>query len=190
MYTLAKIIQYFFPLIALILLIIGIKRKMINYIISSLWICIIALLIHYQFSGYQIFGVYFDFMNASIYTFTMIVLIMCLIKIISHLSIDKLALRYLTSFINAVIVIGAGIVIINLWLNAFFIESKKPNTPIMQIASTKKLPYCDYKFVLYKITPEDKVMYLCPDYYGLLAGVGTLNETPSFLMHQYHLVPS
>ncbi|RYB52624.1 type I secretion system protein LssZ, partial [Legionella pneumophila] len=47
MHILAKVIHCLFPLIALTLLIIGIKRNAIYYIISSLWISLISLVIHY-----------------------------------------------------------------------------------------------------------------------------------------------
>ncbi|MGC1182889.1 type I secretion system protein LssZ [Legionella sp.] len=186
MYTLAKVIQYFFPLIALMLLIIGIHRKIIYYVISSLWLSLIAIFIHFQSSGNQIFGSYFDYANAGIYSFTLLVLLVALIQVISHLTIDSLIFKYLNSFINAFIVVGIFLVITNLWLNAFFIENKKAGTPVMQVALLDKPDYCNYKYVFYKVTPEGSVMYLCPNYYGLIASIGQLSVNPDFITQQLH----
>lgn len=188
MFTLAKIIQYFFPLIALILLIIGIQRKTIRYVISSLWLSLIAVLIHFQFSGNQIFGSYFDYLNSGIYSFTLLVLLVALIRVLSHLSIDNIVFRYIFSFIDAIMVVGALLVIINLWINALFIENKKEGTPIMQVALFQKPDYCHYKYVFYKVISDGSVMYLCPNHYGLIASVGHLATSPDFVTNQLHLM--
>lgn len=187
MYALAKIIQYFFPLIALIFLIIGIKRNLINYIISSLWLSLIAVLIHFQFAGNQIFGTYFDYINAAVYSFTLLVLLIALIRVIAHLGLNGSIFRYTGSFINALLVVGALLVITNLWINAIFIEEKKSGTPVMQIALFDKPAYCHNKYIFYKIAPDDSVMYLCPNYYGLIASVGRLTTSPDFVTRQLHL---
>ncbi len=186
MYTLAQVIQYFFPLIALVHLIIGIKRKAIQYVISALWISLIAVLIHFQFSGNQIFSTYFDYTNAAIYSFTLVVLVISLIRIILHLSSGHSIFNYVATFINAMVVVGAFLVVINVWINALFIENKKPGTPVMQVALFQKPSYCGYKYVFYKVMPDDTVMYLCPNYYGLVASVGHLSTSPSFVTTQLH----
>lgn len=186
MYTLAKIIQYFFPLIALILLIIGIKRKIIHYVISSLWLSLITVLIHFQCSGNQIFGSYFDTVNAAIYSITLLILLVALIQVMSHLSFDNPVFRYVSSFTNAIMVVGAFLVITNLWINAFFIENKKLGTPVMQVALFDKPDYCHYKYIFYKVAPDSTIMYLCPNYYGLIASVGRLS-IPDFITDQLHL---
>lgn len=187
MHTLAKIIQYFFPLIALILLIIGIKRHAIYYMISALWISLITVLIHLQFSGNQIFGTYFDYLNSAIYSLTLIVLLIALIHVISHLSIEHPFFSYISSFIKAFLIVGAVLVSTNLWINAFFINNKKPGTPVMQVALFDKPDYCSYKYVFYKITPNNSVMYLCPNHYGLIASVGHLTTNPDFITTHFHL---
>lgn len=186
MYILAKIIQFFFPLIALLLLIIGIKRNAIHYIISALWLSLIALLIHFQYSGNQIFGDYFDYTHAAIYTFTLLILLVALILIMAHLSINNSFLKYLSGFISALMVVGACLVSINLWINASFIEDKKVNTPLMQVALFDKPDYCHYKHIFYKVSPDNSVMYLCPNYYGLIASIGRLSTSPDFVTNQLH----
>ncbi len=190
MHILAKVIQYFFPLIALIHLLIGIKRKAIAYVISSLWLSLIAALVHFQFSGNQIFGTYFDYINASIYSLTLLVLVIALIQVFYHLSINRLVFHYICSFISAFMVVGACLVITNLWINAVFINNKKTGTPIMQVALFDKPNYCQYSYVFYKISPDNSVMYLCPNYYGLLASIGHLSKSPDFVTNQFKLSPS
>lgn len=111
MYTLGKLIQSLFPLIALVLFIIGIKRNAIYYIISSLWLSLIALLIHFQFSGNQIFGTYFNYLNAGIYSFNLLILLLALIQVISHLSTNSPTFKYTSTFIDAFLVVGAFIFI-------------------------------------------------------------------------------
>lgn len=187
MYALAKIIQYFFPLIALIFLIAGIRKNAINYIISSLWLSLIAALIHFQFAGNQIFGTYFDYVNAAFYSFTLLILLTALIRVIAHLGTTSLIFKYTGSFINSFMVVGALLVITNLWINAIFIEEKKSGTPVMQIALFDKPAYCHNKYVFYKIAPDNSVMYLCPNYYGLIASVGRLTTSPDFVTRQLHL---
>ena len=181
MYTLALIIQYFFPLIALILLVIGMKRPSIHYVVSSLWLCLIALLLHFQLSGNEIFGNYFTIDHAAIYTFTLLVLITSLVYILFHLSINSSVARYSSSLISALMVVSALLFITNIWINAFFIENKKTDTPIMQVAVIEKPDYCSYKYVFYKVNPDDSVSYLCPNYYGLIASVGRLSTNPAFI---------
>ncbi|MCW8399654.1 type I secretion system protein LssZ [Legionella sp. PATHC038] len=187
MYTLGKLIQAFFPLIALVLFIIGIKRNAIYYIISSLWLSLIALLIHFQFSGNQIFGTYFNYFNAGIYSFNFLILLLALLQVISHLSANGPALKYTYAFISSLMVVGALIVISNLWINAFFIENKLEGTPIMQVALFEKPDYCGNKYVFYKIDQDSKVTYLCPNYYGLLPSIGHLATSPDFITTQLSL---
>lgn len=187
MYLLTKIIHCFFPALALILLVIGIKRKAIYYVISALWLSLIALIIHFQSSGGQILGSYFNYTNAAIYSINLVILFVALIRIISHLSIDNDAFRYLSSLAKALIVIGSLLVIINLWINAFFIDKRMPGTPIMQVASFNKLDYCTYRYIFYKVNTDGSVMYLCPNYYGLIPSVGKLAISPDFIASQLSL---
>ncbi|WP_454780864.1 type I secretion system protein LssZ [Legionella sp. WA2022007384] len=187
MYTLGKLIQSLFPLIALVLFIIGIKRNAIYYIISALWLSLIALLIHFQFSGNEIFGTYFNYLNAGIYSFNLLILLLALIQVISHLSIKAPTFRYTYTFINALLVVGAFILISNLWINAFFIENKMEGTPIMQVALFEKPTYCDSRYVFYKIDRDSSVAYLCPNHYGLLPSIGHLATTPDFITTQMSL---
>ncbi|ARB91095.1 type I secretion system protein LssZ [Legionella longbeachae] len=186
MNTIAKLIQILFPLIALLLLIIGIKKRAIYYMISALWLSLIAMLIHLQFSGNQIFGTYFNYYNASIYTSNLLILLITLIYVISHLSTGS-TLRYVYSFVNAFLVVIALVSIINLWMNAFFIENKMEGTPIIQVALINKPDYCKSKYVFYKVNIDTSIMYLCPNYYGLIPSLGRLAVSPDFVAAQLPL---
>jgi hypothetical protein len=184
MYNLAKVIHCAFPLIALLLLIIGIRRNAIYYVISSLWLSLIALVIHYQTSGGEILGSYFNYTNAAIYSFNLIVLFVALIRIITHLTGDNSVFKYLSSFIKSLVVIGSVLVLINLWINAWFVENRMQGTPVMQVALIEKPEYCSYHYIFYKVATDGSVIYLCPDHFGLIPSVGRLAISPDFIANQ------
>lgn len=181
MYILAHCL---FPLIALILLIVGTKRNIIYYVISSLWLSLIAVAIHYQSSGGQLLGSYFNFLNATIYTANLIILFISLILIISHLSSNSPVFKYTSSLIKSFIVIGSLLVITNLWVNAYFIENRMAGTPIMQVALPKKAAYCNYRYIFYKVATDGSVSYLCPNHYGFIPAIGRLSISPDFFATQ------
>lgn len=184
MYTLAKVIHCLFPLIALILLIIGIQRNIIYYVVSSLWLSLIALVIHYQSSGGQILGSYFNFLNATIYSINLIILFISLIRVISHLSADNTFFKYSSSLLQSFIVIGSFLVITNLWVNAYFIENRMIGTPIVQAALFKNDDYCNYRYIFYKVAADGSISYLCPNHYGLIPSIGRLAISPDFIATQ------
>jgi hypothetical protein len=189
MYNLAKVIHCLFPLMALVLLIIGIKRKAIYYVISALWLSLIALVIHFQSSGGEILGSYFNYVNAAIYSANLIILFVALVKVIDHLSSDSSLFRYVSTFIQSVIVIGSILLITNLWINAYFIENRMTGTPVMQVALLQKPEYCSYRYIFYKVADDGSVLYLCPNHYGLVPSIGRLEISPDFITTQLS-VPS
>jgi len=184
MYTLAQGIHYLFPLIAFLLLIIGIHKNAIYYIISALWLSLIALIIHHQISGGEILGSYFNYANAAIYTINLVILFIALIRVIAHLTYDNPALKYASAFIQAFVVICSLLVITNLWINAYFIENRMAGTPIMQVGLFEKADYCEYRYVFYKVNTDGAVMYLCPNHYGLIPSIGRLTVNPDFITTQ------
>jgi hypothetical protein len=185
MYMLAQVIHCFFPIIALFLLIIGIKNNAIHYIISSLWLSIIALALHFQASGGQILGSYFNYTNATIYTLNLLVLFIALLRVIIHLRINHYLLRFFSSLFSASIVIGILLVLTNLWINALFIENRLKGTPVMQVALFNKPDYCGYRYVFYKVALDGSVHYLCPEHYGLIPSTGRLSVNPDFIASQH-----
>lgn len=187
MLLLAHIIQIGLPIVALILLVWGIIKKAIYYIISALWLSLIALIIHYQNFGGEILGSYFDYTNACIYSLNLIVLASAIISIIAHLSTETGVLKYFATLSQALIVLASVLIISNLWINASFIADKMEGTPIIQVALMKKPSYCNYKYIFYKIAQDGSTDYLCPNYYGLIPKVGHLAVSPDFVATQLSL---
>lgn len=184
MHISSQIIHGLFPIVALILMFIGIKRQAIYYIISALWISIIALIINFQYSEGQILGSYFNYTNATIYTTNLLILMVSVFLIINHLLVNTTVYRYLSSLFKAFVLIGCMMVLINLWTNAHFIENRMPGTPVMQVTLLNKTQYCSYKYVFYKVNTDGSVLYLCPNHYGLIPSIGKLLVSPDFITTQ------
>lgn len=172
--------QSIFPIVGLIVLVIGIKKKAIYHVISALWLSLIALIILFQSSGGEILGDYFNYLNAAIYSLNLIVLFVAISQVFKHLSIDNY-FKYLAGFFNAFIAVASLLLIINMWTNAYFIENRLPGTPIMQVALFTAPEYCSYRYVFYKIAPDGAVHYLCPNHYGLIPSSGKLDVSPDFI---------
>lgn len=172
------------PVIAAILLVVGMNKKEINFIITALWLSLIALIIHYQTAGGEILGSYFNYLNASIYSLNIIILIatvFCLF--LQHQHLQGTRIRYFTGFISAFFVAGSVLLLINLWINAYFIENRSPNTPIIQVATFTPLSYCSYRYLFYKIGKDGTINYMCPNYYGMIPSLGTIDISPDFLLN-------
>jgi hypothetical protein len=183
-YTLVSILYSSLPVVGLILLFIGIKRNLLTYVISSLWLSLIALIILFKTSGGEILGSYFNYPNALIHTANMIILCISLIYIFSSIIKENKSIKYLISFIQSCIVIGSGLLVINIWVNAYFIENRLAGSPVMQVSMVDKPKYCSYKYIFYKIAADGTVHYLCPNYYGLIPSIGHLSVSPDFLTTQ------
>ena len=187
MNILQQVIHYLLPFLSAGLLIVGIKTHRINFLIAALWLALIALLIQYQASGREILGHYFDYQNAALYTISLLVLIISLMYLFLELPLlqGKLA-QYISSLIFTFLSVSSALLMINLWMNAYFIENKRPGTPIMQVASLIPLDYCPYKYVFYKIGLDGKISYLCPNHYGIIPTIGHLDVSPDFVLN--HLI--
>jgi hypothetical protein len=167
---------------AAVFITIGLKNQRINYVISALWLSLIAIVLHYQSAGGEILGSYFSYHNSLLYSLNLIILTLSLIYLFFKLPFLKYKwLRFLTTLASAFIVTGTLIILINLWTNAFFIENRQPDTPIMQIATLKPLDYCQYKYVFYRFDKNGGISYLCPNYYLIFPSTAHLNVSPNFL---------
>jgi len=185
MNTLFNLLHDWLPLLAIVLLIIGIKKERVNYFISALWLSVIALLLHYQTAGGEILGTYFNYTNAAIYTLNLLVLITTLLALFYKLPLfEGKLIGYVKAVISGVLILSSLVLGVNLWMNAYFIEHRNPGTPLMQVATFTKLPYCRYSYVFYKVDTAGKIGYLCPNYYGLIPSIGTLDVSPQFLLNQ------
>lgn len=170
------------PFFALLLLIIGLKQNRLTFMSSALWLSLIALMLHYQNAGGEILGRYFGYRQAGIYSLNLVVLISALLALCFKLPmLQAKRTRYVTGFISALLVVSTLCLLGNLWINARFIETSRPGTPIMQVVPFTHRPYCSYRYIFYKIGLNGKVSYLCPNHYGLIPSVGELDTPPDFI---------
>ncbi len=191
MNTLSTLLQDFLPFVGLLLLTIGIKTTRIHYIITALWLTLIALLLHYQTAGGEILGHYFGYEHSSIYTLSILILLVALFRLFFRASfLQGQFIRYSTGLASVFFLAGCVLLIMNLWINAHFIENRRPGTPIIQVATFATLDYCSYRYIFYRVNPDGKVSYMCPNHYGVIPSIGDLNVTPDFVLkhfvHQVH----
>lgn len=175
-----------FPVLGVITLLYGITSQSKNYVIATLWFSLIGFFLSYQSSGGEILGTYFNYFHAAIYTLNLIILLSAIIYLLTT-SIDEIPSKFLRlsgGLLSAGLVTGSGLLLTNLWMNAFFIEDRQAGTPVLQVATFNKQAYCNYKYVFYKISAENKLMYMCPNHYGLVPSIGQLQHAPTFLVRQ------
>ena len=175
-----------FPLVSCILFVASKLTRYRNLVVIALWLSLIAVILQYQASGGEILGSYFNYSRALIYSANLLIMLICLVDIL--LSYARLAkrntLRYLITFLIAASIISILLLLGNLWINARFIETRKEGTPVLQVASFKKLEYCSYAYVFYKADMDGKISYMCPNYYGLLPSIGNLDSAPDYVTRQ------
>lgn len=174
------------PILSCIILLVGLKSRRKNFIAVSLWLSLFALILHYHASGGEILGSYFNYMHVSIYSLNLIILITSFLCLL-FTSIDEMRsrfVRYSAGFIAALLITGGTLLIANLWINASFIEDRLAGTPILQVATFNKQPYCDYKYVFYKVDTNNQVKFMCPNHYGFLPSTGKLDTAPAFVVKQ------
>lgn len=182
--TLSNLLHVLLPLLGVVLLVVGIIMKRTNYIFGALWISLIALVLHYQTAGGEILGTYFGYKNAVIYSANFIVLIITLLYLFFHLPLfQKKPSRYVAGLISACLVVGGILLLINLWMNACFIENRRAGTPIMQVTTFAPIDYCTYRYVFYKVGVDGHINYMCPNHYGLIPSIGKLEISPEFLLN-------
>lgn len=183
MTNLLETIHTLFPLIALIFLVSGLLLKRKNYLIASLWLSLIALVLHYRASGGEILGSYFNYAHAMIYTMNLLIMVISIsyLLLAGFRKINNQLLRYAVTFLTAALFTGSLLLLINLWVNAHFIEDRYPGTPILQMATFNKPVYCSFRYVFYKTDSEGIVHYLCPNHYGFIPGTGVLEQPPAFV---------
>ena len=156
-------IYFLFPLLGIVILLFGIVKQRKNYVILTLWLSLIALILHYRASGGEILGSYFNYLHASIYSLNLFVLIFTIIYLLLTATeeIQNKILRFSTGLLSAALITGGTLLAINLWVNANFVENRLAGTPILQVATFNKQPYCSYKYVFYKVgTDKHRPFYV------------------------------
>lgn len=186
MINLLEAIHSLFPVLGVIILFFGIRLQRKNYVVVALWLSLIALVLHYRASGGEILGSYFNYLHAAIYSLNLIVLVSSIICLLltSMDDIQNRVLRYAAGFLSAGLITGGALLLINLWVNATFVENRLAGTPILQVATFNKQPYCGYRYVFYKVGKDSRVRFMCPNHYGLLPSVGQLDTAPNFVVKQ------
>lgn len=182
--TLLNLLHVLLPLLGIVLLVTGIMMRRTNCITGALWLSLIALLLDYQTAGGEILGTYYGYKQAAIYSVNLLVLIITLLYLFFTLPLlQKKPARYATGFIAACLVVGGILLLINIWMNACFIENRRVGTPVMQVATFIPVDYCTYRYVFYKVGPDGHINYMCPNHYGVIPSIGQLDVSPAFLLN-------
>lgn len=172
---------------AMFFLMYGINRKKEDIVSLGLWSTVGALLLLYNRSHGEILGVFFNYTNSILYTINLLILILSLSFILLHNETiqNKRVYKYLGYGATSFLIALGSLLLVNVWINAIFIENKHPNFPILQIANLGDNPYCSYRYVFYKTDTEGVTKLLCPNHYGLVPSVKTVEQLPSFITHQF-----
>ena len=159
MLSLLESIYLFFPLLGALIFFFGIRSQRKNYVVVALWLCLISLVLHYRASGGEILGSYFNVYHAATYSLNLFVLIATIIYLLltSFGKKRSKTLAYSATFFSAVLLTGGALLLANLWVNTYFVENRLAGTPILQVATFTKQPYCDYKYVFYKVSSDKAV---------------------------------
>lgn len=175
-----------FPFVTLAFLLVGIIKRNNRWIVASLWLSLAALVLHYQTARGEILGSYFDYFQSFLYSINLLVLLVAMAYLLRNLCRETTSrtLRALAGFVIAAFTTGIVLLLINLWMNARFIEQRMPNSPVLQVGSFQPLTYCRYRYVFYTINQDGQLTYLCPNYYGLLPSTGHLPGAPDYLLRQ------
>ncbi|MCP0913290.1 MULTISPECIES: type I secretion system protein LssZ [Legionella] len=185
MIVLTGVINYLLPFLCLVFLLLGLSKNLLNYILIALWLSLVALLISYHGAGGEIFGTYFNYKNALLYSLNIVIAVIAFLYVCFNVSsFQGKYVRYLIGFIAALVITGSALLLINLWINARFVESRLPGTALMEVVTFTPAEYCNNRFVFYKIGSNGKVSYLCPNHYGLIPSVGNLDTPPEFIIRQ------
>jgi predicted neutral ceramidase superfamily lipid hydrolase len=180
------IVHALIPLATLLLLVVGIKKQIKNYVVVALWISVISIALQYQAAGGEILGSYFNYKQGLLYAITMLLLWVCLVYLLwgygkeSKSSIG----RALTGLVVAASTTGVLLLLANLWINAQFIENKWPGSPLLQVATFTKPDYCHFRYIFYSVNKNGEMMYMCPNYYGLIPSVGNIESVPDYVLKQ------
>ena len=182
-------IYVFLTLAALIALLYSCKKHSEQKIGIAVWFNILAILVLYKLAGGEILGMFFNYTNSAMYSLNLLILIASLSYVMLYSKFINTGIKgqILVAMVSTILLLVGCILLINVWINAYFIENRKINLPILQVATLGNTPYCNYSYLFYKMDPEGKTSYLCPNYYFLLPRIGRLKTTPKFIAHQFHL---
>lgn len=182
-------IHLLFPLVSLAALCIALATTKKNFLTIALSLSLAGIILDYQSANGEMLGNYFNYKNALIFTINGLVFLSAFVALVLNLvsKATSLLIRYINGLISAFIAVGLFIFFINIWINAYFIQNRMAGTPILQVGTFKTLDYCNYPYIFYKISEQEKINYLCPRYYGLFPATGELKTIPDYLIKQLPL---
>lgn len=173
------------PCTALGLLTVGVKTKRYSMMLAALWLCFLALFFHHKIAGYHLWGEYFDYRNTASYTLSIAVLLVSSLYLHRRTfnGPDRL-LRYMSDGITAILWLIGIILVINLWINAYFVETALQGTSIIRVTNDRALSPCAKKSVYYKVGLDGNISYLCPSQRGLIPTIVHLDKVPDHIVGQ------
>lgn len=171
-----------FSLVTLCCLIMGWARSKIALLMTSLWLSFAQLLLLYYYSGQEILGSYFSYERSGLYTLDLLVFFtaLCLFQRRAKTKLNRRGIWRISQLGLAGLACAITVLLINLGINAWFLHNRAPQSPVLQVANMQPLRYCEYGYVYYKLDKRQRVQYLCPNRFGLIASTGTLPELPDF----------
>lgn len=187
MINLTNSIHLLLPLVSIILLTIAIIKSNNQLVLITLWLSAIGTMLHYQSSDNHILGSYFGYTHSSLYTINILTLLFSILYIIRHYKVSSGKGQQgliVKSILSMLVIFFITTILINIWINALFIEHRLSRTPVLQIATFGHLSYCDYQYVFYVISKKNQLNYMCPNHFGLIPSMGTLNTIPDYIMQQ------
>ncbi len=180
-----NILTYFLPFLALSLLFFGLIKSKTRYVVLSFVIALITIASTYEIAGGELFGDYFYFTNAALYTLCFIVVVLSLLYIFAKETTQfKAIVRIPMLLIFVALIIGCFIICINVWINAFFIKDRLEDTPVIEVGYFNEVAHCANPYVYYQLTKQHKIEYLCPNYMFFIAKTGQLDVVPSEILKQ------
>ncbi|QDQ39023.1 type I secretion system protein LssZ [Legionella geestiana] len=184
-------IQYLAPVLSALLLFMGFRKRRVNLVLAALWISLLALMLQYKLMGRAILGAHFDYANAVPYSLNLIIVVAAIVYLLfSSPRFHAYKLVRIVSILFALLLFSAStILLINLWVNARFMESRLDGTPVVQVGTFNKPDWCAYDYVFYIVDTKGRIRYLCPNHYGLLPSTGILEAAPDFLVGQLTTPP-
>lgn len=173
-----------FPLINLSILLTGIITRRSRWLVAALWLSLVAVIWQYQSAQGEILGSYFDYKESFLYSVSLLVLLTGIVYLLWGYAreMDSNWIRPLFGLVVAASATAVMLLLTNLWINARFIENRMPDSPVLQIGSFQKPDYCHFQYLFYTVSKEGELSYLCPNYYGLLPSVGTVQTMPDYVL--------
>lgn len=182
----SEIFHYLLPVLALILVLMGIIQHKKNIVVLSLWVALVSILIQYQVAGGEILGSYFDYTKAILYSLNFLTLLLSLGYLSAYfVRYKKVYIRLPLALLFASLITLSSLILINLWMNAYFIGKRKQGTPVLQVASQYNPTSCSSPYVFYVINQDSTVSYLCPNYYLLIPKTGKSESLPESIAKQF-----